>query len=313
MIVAADTRILTNHGYLRTRDHRLATLAQPEAKSTANYPIFCKPIGEQPLFEYIIDLGNSLVCNEQWDVGSNIFVGVINNTSFGSYKHSSRVGAILGMLSHGLIDLKNHFAFINSLEKEIQEDVEYFLNVYRRDTRELSLEQYVQNDYTGGSQLFDVVASIEPDPILLTHAVPEVIWIGNCDVVRDYLSALPRIEVVRQVDHNYVSVLTLRNNLFARQVQMLLQNFGVISKIFNDNEITMDMFAFGKYVANIGIYNNSHKFIDHVYSLYDRAIAKPTSSYATIVSAKPYEKVACSKIYSDEFIIANGIVINPVK
>lgn len=313
MIVAADTRILTNKGYLRTRDHRLAALAQPESRSTVNYPVFCKPIGEQPLFEYRTNLGQSLVCNAQWEIDSPISINIINKPFFGSYEHSSRLGAILGMLSHGLIDLKNHFAFINSTDKGIQDDVNFLIEIHCNDTRKLSIEQYIQNDYIGGSQLFDTVASFEQDPILLTYAVPEIIWNANRDIVRDYISALPRLEFVKQEDYNYVSILTLRNNLFARQVQMLLQNFGIITKIFDENKIGMDMFAFGKFVANIGVYTNSHKFIDHVYSLYDRAVAKPTSSYATIVSAKPYEKVACSKIYSDEFIVANGIVINPIK
>lgn len=305
MIISADSRVLTNHGYLRTKDYRLAPLALPAAKGISDNVIFCKTHQDKQLFCYTTDLGFQLVTAGVFENGQRI--GLQGRTGqFGTW---SDVGCatLFGLSAHAVISEKERCILI-ACEKE-KEEIQELIRSKTSDNR--TVELFIPNEFNvGGSHLFDLVAKYESSPAVLNYSVPEIIFEADYDSTKAYLAAVARSKRVRRIDHNYVQIFDLPNNLFARQIQMLLLNNGIVAKITETNGIAMNLFDFSIFVGKIGIYGKSHDQIDYIFSLFDRATAEPSSSFATIISATPSEKIACVEVISQDTIIINGFAIN---
>lgn len=306
MIVSADSRVLTNHGYLRTKDHRLAPLALPAAKGMLDNAIFCKTHQNRELFCYTTDLGFQLITSGLFEIGQR--VGLQGRTGqFGTW-NDAECATLFGLSAKAIISEKERCILITS-EKE-KDQIQELIHLKTADNR--TIELFIPNEFNiGGSHLFDLVAKYEASPAVLNYCVPEIIFEADYDSTKAYLAAIARSKDVKRLNHNYVQIFSLSNNLFARQVQMLLLNNGIVTKITESNGIAMNLFDFSIFVGKIGIYGNSHDQIDYTFSLFDRATAEPSPSFATIISAKPSEKLSCSQIISDNNIVINGFVINP--
>lgn len=322
-MIASDTRIVSDQG--------IRTLAQTLPTSgTIDPQVIVTEDKASTLLEVITTHGYRIRCtkdtlltgfdknikvkNLQPGDGIRIQSDNFLYSNYGNYEE----GVAIGLLTRSAISQKDRYAFI-TIPSQYEISANRAQDLVASLTSPLrTMELYIRGNEDrlhGGSQLFDWLADKESDPETIMHCVPNYVFRGSMELMKGYLSSLAfcgwDILTASLDESGYVIVFgSLKNRLLATQVQLLLLNFGIVTKLSaSETAIMMNMKNFSNFLATISIWGESSKQIDRILALYDPFFKIPEAFITTVKSVKPYEKTACVKISSKESLILNGFVI----
>lgn len=222
-------------------------------------------------------------------------------------------GLILGLLARGTVSAKDTLALFGT--SSFIDPEEARAAVASLTALSGPVELFEKNiDQIGGSKLFYWLADYVSHPELILDQVIEPVMSGSIEATLCYLAALfadPDLKAERLGEQ--ISVYSLKTHTFARQVQLLLLNHGILSSV-HGKVVYMDMKSFSSLIGKIARYGRTFSYSDKLWAMLDPFFNQQRAFFSTVRSVKTSQMSSApdsSGIYaiSSQPYIANGLIV----